>query len=50
MLFPSVVRGMLLGYGGVGIFQWFTGLRGDVFSPPSRNVGDDLELNQLLAR
>jgi hypothetical protein len=49
MVLPKVVRGMLLGTGGVGIFQWLTGLRGDTFSLPSPNVGD-LELNQLLAR
>ncbi len=48
-VFPSVVRGTLLGTGGVGIFQWFIGLSGDCFLLPSPNVGDGLELNQLFA-
>jgi hypothetical protein len=46
---PKLLRGMLFGTGGVGIFQWLTGLRGDTLPSPSPNVGD-LELNQLLAR
>lgn len=47
---PSVARGMLSGTGGVGIFQWLTGLSDEAFfSSPSPNVGEDLEPNQLLA-
>jgi hypothetical protein len=46
---PKLLRGMLFGTGGVGIFQWLTGFRGEPLSFPSPNVGD-LELNQLLAR
>ncbi len=48
-VFPKIVIGMLLGTGGVGIFQWFIGLSGDTFSLRGLNVGDDLELNQLFA-
>lgn len=49
-ILPIFVSGMLLGTGGVGIFQWLIGFSGEVLSLPWPNVGDDLELNQLLAR
>lgn len=47
---PRGLAGILFGTGGVGIFQWFTGFRGDLFSLSSPKVGEDLELNQVLAR
>ena len=48
-VFPRLVRGTFVGAGGVGIFQWLVGLSGEILSLPLPNVGDDLELNQLLA-
>jgi hypothetical protein len=44
--------GMLFSAGGVGIFQWLTGLREGLwlFSFSSRNFGEDLEPNQVEAR
>jgi hypothetical protein len=47
---PRLVRGMLLGFGAVGIFQWFTGLSGETLSFSRPKVGEGLVLNQLFAR
>ena len=48
-VFPKLVRGTLLGLGAVGIFQWFTGLSGEILSFSRPKVGEVLELNQLFA-